>query len=914
MFQKNKNETKIQKLLIIDAGVLDSDLLLKDHHPDYKVIRLKPESDPIAQISKTLSLHAPVSEVSLVAHALPGQIHFSGGLIDSAQLEQHQQQLQAWRESLSPDASMRIYACQLAAGTEGEQFIDLLKQSAGVEVAASSLPMGNTKAGLNWDLDRFTQVFDVLMPFGKTAVATYSHTLAPTLTLTGGRVVEADSPSPSNNRNLEFTLKLTEAATQDVTFSYQTYSGTATQFIDFIRIQGVGVIQAGQDEAQLIVAVRGDTLDETDENFFLELGNLNGAEFADGGLTARAQGIIDDQDGAGSNRALFVSDPVIVEGDTGSRFATFTVSLSEPSSDAITLSYTTADGSALAGVDYTASNGVVHFEPNETEAEVSVEVLGDTLLEGDEHFSLVLTPTPAIANGVSDATGIATIRDDDAGSLPILSLTGGRVVEADSPSPSNFRDLEFTLHLSKPANQDISLNYHTLSGTATEDLDFLRAHNTLTIPAGQTTAILPIMVRGDEIDETDEDFFLELGNLSGAVFANGALTTRVQGIIDDQDGAGSNRALFVDNPVMVEGNTGVRAAEFTVRLTEPSADPISVNYTTSPGTAVSGTDYTPVSGTLTFLPGQTMAAVQVDVLGDTAVEASELFSLILSEPQNAVLGDGGSGREGIATILDDDAGSIFEPVISIDNGQVIETNSTSPSSFRDIEFIVRLSAPSSSTVTVDFATSDGTAEVADNDYLANTGTVTFQPGQTLKTLLVTARGDTQVEIDESFTVTLNNPVNASLAGDVDALNATGTIIDNDDEISTEGSPLLSVDDITVTERPGGATATFTLNLSNATFVAVGGQLQVVAGTATAGADFTAIASTPFIINAGDLSTTVSVNVLDDNLIEDTETFVLRVSDIINARLNGDTDTLFAIGEITDDDDTIAGVSVNAGSD
>ncbi|MDR4653043.1 MAG: DUF4347 domain-containing protein, partial [Nitrosomonas sp.] len=144
MFQKNKIERNENKLLFIDAGVLDAEILLKDLKPGYRVIRLDPKSEPIEQLTHAIHASAPVEEVILVAHATPGQIHFSSGLINATQLEQAQHQLQTWRKSLSIDAKLCIYACQLAASEAGQSFINRLKNFTGAEVAASSLLMGNT--------------------------------------------------------------------------------------------------------------------------------------------------------------------------------------------------------------------------------------------------------------------------------------------------------------------------------------------------------------------------------------------------------------------------------------------------------------------------------------------------------------------------------------------------------------------------------------------------------------------------------------------------------------------------------------------------------------------------------------------------------------------------------------------------
>ncbi|ATE59369.1 Calx-beta domain-containing protein [Thauera sinica] len=259
-------------------------------------------------------------------------------------------------------------------------------------------------------------------------------------------------------------------------------------------------------------------------------------------------------------------------------------------------------------------------------------------------------------------------------------------------------------------------------------------------------------------------------------------------------------------------------------------------------------------------------------------------------------------------ILDDDAGGGVVPVISIEPAQVLESNSTySPT----MEFVVRLSAPTTQTVRVSYATVAGTA-LAGSDYVATSGTLTFAPGQTSAVIVVTPYGGTAVEPDETFVLRLTNPQNAALAGGVAALDAIGTIIDNDAPAAVDGLPILSVADVQVQEAPGGATAVFTLNLSSPTAAAVSGQFAVVAGTASAGADFTPVSGT-FLIEPGQSAFTVEVPILDDALDEPTETFVLRLSEISNAGFAGTDTELWAIGEIVDDDVT-PGVAVAAGGD
>src|SRR5206468_2428704 len=144
-------------------------------------------------------------------------------------------------------------------------------------------------------------------------------------------------------------------------------------------------------------------------------------------------------------------------------------------------------------------------------------------------------------------------------------------------------------------------------------------------------------------------------------------------------------------------------------------------------------------------------------------EANEAFFVNLSAPTNAAIADG----QGLGTIVNDDA----QPTITISNVAANEGNGgTTP-----FTFTVSLSNASYQTVTVQYATADGTATTADNDYVAASGTVTFAPGQTSQTITVSVVGDTKFELDETFLVNLSNPSNATtLVG-----TGTGTILNDD---------------------------------------------------------------------------------------------------------------------------------------
>jgi hypothetical protein len=188
---------------------------------------------------------------------------------------------------------------------------------------------------------------------------------------------------------------------------------------------------------------------------------------------------------------------------------------------------------------------------------------------------------------------------------------------------------------------------------------------------------------------------------------------------------------------------------------------VTVNFTTTDGTAQAGFDYQPVAGTLTFAEGESSKTVAVPLLPDTLDEVDEAFLLELAGPAGALIVDG----RGQTTIVDDDP----EPSLSI--GDVTVTEGASVATAR---FTVTLSAPSGKEVRVSAATADGTA-LAGTDYLPTSCLLVFTPGMTARECNVTVAGDGVAEADETFFVNLSVPVNAAI-GDGQG---QGTIRDDD---------------------------------------------------------------------------------------------------------------------------------------
>ena len=319
-------------------------------------------------------------------------------------------------------------------------------------------------------------------------------------------------------------------------------------------------------------------------------------------------------------------------------------------------------------------------------------------------------------------------------------------------------------------------------------------------------------------------------------------------------------------------NETAASTNLVATLSAASGKPITVDYATSDGTATAGSDYTAATGTITFAPGVTTQNIAVGILADTTDEVNETVTVTLSNPSEVTLND----AIGVLTITDDDA----VPSLSI-------ADLTTPDETGVPHLIaVTLSAASSQTVTVDYATADATA-TATNDYVSATGTLTFNPGETSKTISVTIVQDSLDEVNETFSIGLSNPTNSTISS------ATGTVTITDDE----GTPTLTIADVTTADETA-ANLTATVTLSGVSSQTVTVDYATADGSATAAADYSATTGT--LTFAPNVTTqTISIPILADAIDEENETFTVTLSTPTNATVSASAGT--ATMTITDDD-------------
>jgi len=327
---------------------------------------------------------------------------------------------------------------------------------------------------------------------------------APTLAINNVTTTEGNT----GTKNFTFTVSLTGVTEVPVTVNYATSNGTATAGTDYIATTGSLTFAPGDIAKAVTVLVNGDTTNEANETFLVLLSGATGATIAD----ASGTGAILNDDGA-STASLRISDATTTEGNTGTKILNFPVILSFASTSTVTVNFSTINSTATAGTDFVGTTGTLTFAPGETTKNVPVTINGDLLDEANETFWVTLSgPTNAV---IADGTAQGVITNDDA--LPTFSIDD--VTRAEGASGATY--FTFTVTLSAPSGRNTQVNFATAAGTAIAGFDYLNTGGALTFPAGTTTRIVNVAVRGDLTIEPNETFFVNLSAPVNAAIADG---------------------------------------------------------------------------------------------------------------------------------------------------------------------------------------------------------------------------------------------------------------------------------------------------------------------------------------------------------------------------------------------------------
>jgi hypothetical protein len=299
----------------------------------------------------------------------------------------------------------------------------------------------------------------------------------------------------------------------------------------------------------------------------------------------------------------------------------------------------------LSPVFLDGSQTVGAYDSSDPDLVLRANTGGDPILLSGHAYSAMPTALSSVADGHSVAVAADDVQSgngilwlvygngDEArvfvlvpttSSDPQLTVSDVSVAEGNSGTTS----ATFTVSLSAASASTVTVNYGTVSGTATAGTDFTPTSGTLTFAPGETSKSVTVPVIGNTTFEPNKDFFLTLGSASNAVIADSV----GQGTILNDDALPT---AGITSVVQQPGAGGTTVLVFTVTLSNPSWQTINVDFATSDGTAIAGTNYDATSGTLTFLPGQTTQTITVTVHPDAGGGVDTWFDMGLSNPVNA---------------------------------------------------------------------------------------------------------------------------------------------------------------------------------------------------------------------------------------------------------------------------------------
>ena len=661
--------------------------------------------------------------------------------------------------------------------------------------------------------------------------------------------IEASTPEAYEGSGQQlFTVTRATPSANAETVVVSTAGGSATAGVDYTALLQTLTFAPGQTSQTVAVTVLNDSLAESAETVVMALSNQSGGALG----TASATASITDDDI--STWSVEANNSGAFEG-AGAQL--FTVSRAGQWGTTETIVVKTGGGSATEGLDYTALLQTLTFGMGQTSQTVAVNVLNDSL--GEVAETVVLSLVSQSSGNIANATASATLRDDD--------LSVWTVVQNTANASEGVGKGTFFVSRSAPFDTTETIVVNTLATRSVANVDYAPLLQTLTFTPGQSTQSVSTDIFDNSVPEPAKGLGLSISNPSaGTVGSNGWAL----GNMPDDDGM----PAFAVSAINASASEGAGALSFFVTVgngfSRALLDTATVVVRTVAGTAIEGVDYTAVYQTLTFGPGQYGQVVNVNLLNDSVGEGAKTLSLALSDNTAGTLSNTLSAS---ATITDDDVMA----------WSVAATPDTLEDAGHQL-FTVSRTNPSSVTETIVVSTVGGTA-TAGVDYTALLQTLTFKPGETIKTVSVALGNDSVGEESETVIVALSDASHGSLAAGTATANLT------DDDIS-----VWSVEANTTGASEGAGLQLFTVSRANQSANVETIVFSTTGGTATAGSDYTGTLQT-LTFAAGQTNQTVSVAVIDDTAGEAAETMTVALSN----QSGGTLDVATASASIADND-------------
>jgi len=525
-------------------------------------------------------------------------------------------------------------------------------------------------------------------------------------------------------------------------------------------------------------------------------------------------------------------------------------------------------------------------------------------------------------------TSGATASNVDAG-LVITTVSIAPPATLQEGNAGLFTPADFTVSLNGPATRVVTVNVIASSRTAALGIDFEQfpvAEQTVTFQPGEVSKTATLNLIGDAEPEADEDFQATLSNpvqavpgVSSAIATifNDDMVTIPRVVIEAMPAPTVNEGNSLDQPNLVfiaRLLTGSADADIDVNFStiDPMVDPTTMLAPEGQATAgdeTSAGDYTPVSGTVTIEAGQTSAEIQVQVISDDIDEPNETVSVRLNSVSgaNAQLG---MSTQATGSIIDDDDPT---PSITVLDGEVRELD---PSSEPGLSFVLERLGNTDLAITGTYRTvllSGPGAAIASDFTGTQTGTFEIAAGATGDAIVVPVIGDFLNEGDETFGIELLSAMqvnaNGSPGGNViiERGEAIGTIDDDD------GTPVLSLETgaSVIEGRPGNgnvlfvtvtasAASTTDITFTVSTIDQNAAGFALAQGAGVVDPDYLPLLNAPGVISAGLTSTTISIQVIGEDLVEPDERVRVRLDNISPNALESDTGAEVDATIVTDD--------------
>jgi hypothetical protein len=639
-------------------------------------------------------------------------------------------------------------------------------------------------------------------------------------------------------------VSLSEASEKTVQVQYQTQDGTALANNDYNPV-GLTVMtfQPGDPLIQDIpLVIIQDNRDELNETFEVLLSSPVNATISATDNSSTVTITDDDQ-----APTISLAQSTYTQTENGGQ-VNLVVSLSGPSNLGTSVSYQTSDGTAVAGQDYTASNGTINIPAGNSSDNITISLTDDSDVEIGETFSVIISsPNNATLGAIT--TSQVTITDDE--SDPTITIVDNSTVEGTTTA-------NMVLQLSNPSAKTITVEYTVADATATGGSDYtaVAGVQTLNIAPNTQSLNIPISILTDSVDEDNETITVTLTSATNATIARAAGTLTIQ----DDD----NQPSIVFNNFTANSESD-GTITVPVSLTAPTSRTVTANYETKSGTAVAGNDFAYQTGTITFQPNQSTTSFDLSLIDDQLKENTEQFTIDITSVSNATA----PSSNPTVTIPDNDQLSI-----SVSDNLTIASEGVGTHGIT-----VSLSNASVDNVTVDYTTNNISASGADYS-ISGGGTLTFPAGTTTQTLTVTVVDDSSNEGPETFELALSNATGGATISDP---SNTVTIIDDD------GDPTVTINDVTVSEEDPTVNVAITLSYPSPGNVIVNYTAQD--GEATAGQDYTATTGA-ISFAQGEITKDVQVALITDDDFEGTERFAVIIDNATNATV------IKAIGVVT----------------